>query len=181
MKLIETDKDWNDDALDPSIVEQLQSLVNWYKYRESPNNLFAKKAGRSYRAVFYGSPDTAKKIAAALVGKSLGQTVYEIDLSTIVSKYIGETEKNLENLFASAENKNWVLFFDEADALFGKRTEVKDSHDRFANQEVTYLMQRIEDYNGMVILASNTKSNIDPAFIRRFHAVIYFPSSSSAA
>ena len=181
MKLIETDKDWTDDALDPSIVEQLQSLVNWYKYRESPNNLFAKKVGRSYRAVFYGSPDATKKIAAALVGKSLGQMVYEVDLSTIVSKYIGETEKNLENLFATAENKNWVLFFDEADALFGKRTDVKDSHDRFANLEVAYLMQRIEDYNGMVILASNTKSNIDPAFIRRFHAVIYFPSSSTAA
>jgi SpoVK/Ycf46/Vps4 family AAA+-type ATPase len=96
----------------------------------------------------------------------------------VVSKYIGETEKNLENLFARAEAKNWVLFFDEADALFGKRTGVRDAHDKYANQEVSYLLQRIEDFDGLVILASNMKNNIDDAFIRRFNALIKFPLPS---
>jgi SpoVK/Ycf46/Vps4 family AAA+-type ATPase len=93
----------------------------------------------------------------------------------VVSKYIGETEKNLENLFAKAETKNWILFFDEADALFGKRTGVRDAHDKYANQEVSYLLQRVEDFDGLVILASNMKNNIDDAFIRRFNAIIRFP------
>jgi len=96
----------------------------------------------------------------------------------VVSKYIDETEKNLELLFDRAEKKGWILFFDEADALFGKRTGVKDSHDRFTNQEVSYLLERIEDYNGLVILATNMKSYIDEAFIRRLHLVIHFPSQS---
>ena len=93
----------------------------------------------------------------------------------MISKYIGETEKNLTKIFDRAENKKWILFFDEADALFGKRTEVKDSHDRYANQEVSFLLQRVEDYNGLVILATNLKSNIDEAFARRFQSIIDFP------
>jgi SpoVK/Ycf46/Vps4 family AAA+-type ATPase len=101
--------------------------------------------------------------------------VYRIDLSMMISKYIGETEKNLSKIFDMAEDKNWILFFDEAEALFGKRTGVSDAHDRFANQEVSYLLQRIEDFKGVVILASNLKSNIDDAFTRRFQSVIYFP------
>ena len=96
----------------------------------------------------------------------------------VVSKYIGETEKNLSNLFSKAENKDWILFFDEADALFGKRTNVKDAHDKYANQEVSYLLQRVEDYNGLVILASNFKNNIDEAFLRRFQSIIHFPMPS---
>jgi SpoVK/Ycf46/Vps4 family AAA+-type ATPase len=92
----------------------------------------------------------------------------------VVSKYIGETEKNLEKVFVKAENKNWILFFDEADALFGKRTNVQNSHDRYANQEVSYLLQRIEDFPGLLILASNLKSNMDDAFLRRFHTIIHF-------
>jgi SpoVK/Ycf46/Vps4 family AAA+-type ATPase len=101
----------------------------------------------------------------------------------VVSKYIGETEKNLENLFAKAEAKNWILFFDEADALFGKRTGVRDAHDKYANQEVSYLLQRVEDFDGLVILASNMKNNIDDAFIRRFNAIIRFnlPSENDRA
>jgi SpoVK/Ycf46/Vps4 family AAA+-type ATPase len=98
-----------------------------------------------------------------------------VDLSTVVSKYIGETEKNLFNLFNRAENKDWILFFDEADALFGKRTNVQSAHDRYANQEVAYLLQRVEEYQGLVILASNFKSNIDEAFVRRFQTIINFP------
>jgi SpoVK/Ycf46/Vps4 family AAA+-type ATPase len=92
----------------------------------------------------------------------------------VVSKYIGETEKNLELLFARAENKKWILFFDEADALFGKRTNVRDAHDKYANQEVSYLLQRIEDYDGLVILATNMKNNIDEAFVRRFNSILKF-------
>jgi len=93
----------------------------------------------------------------------------------VVSKFIGETEKNLANLFDRAENKDWILFFDEADALFGKRTGIRDAHDKYANQEVSYLLQRVETYNGLVILASNFKSNIDEAFVRRFQSIIHFP------
>lgn len=93
----------------------------------------------------------------------------------MVSKYIGETEKNLSRLFDKAENKNWVLFFDEADALFGKRTDIRDAHDKYANQEVAYLLQRIESYNGLVILATNQRGNIDEAFVRRFQTIIHFP------
>lgn len=101
--------------------------------------------------------------------------VYRVDLSMIVSKYIGETEKNLAKVFDMAENRNWILFFDEADALFGKRTSTNTSNDRHANQEVAYLLQRIEDFPGTVILATNLKSNIDEAFSRRFQSIIYFP------
>ena len=101
--------------------------------------------------------------------------VYRVDLSMIISKYIGETEKNLAKVFDLAENRNWILFFDEADALFGKRTSTNTSNDRYANQEVAYLLQRIEDFPGMIILATNLKSNIDEAFSRRFQSVIYFP------
>ena len=109
-----------------------------------------------------------------LLGKDTGKLVFRVDLSMVVSKYIGETEKNLSRIFDAAERLNVILFFDEADALFGKRTEVKDAHDRYANMETSYLLQRIEEYNGLVILASNLKSNIDDAFARRFQAVVHF-------
>jgi SpoVK/Ycf46/Vps4 family AAA+-type ATPase len=101
--------------------------------------------------------------------------VFRIDLSMVVSKFIGETEKNLSQLFEHSKSKDWILFFDEADALFGKRTNIRDAHDKYANQEVAYLPQRIENHDGLVILASNFKANIDEAFIRRFQSVIYFP------
>ncbi|MEO1448255.1 MAG: ATP-binding protein, partial [Bacteroidota bacterium] len=116
-----------------------------------------------------------KTLTASLLGKTTALDVYRVDLSKVVSKYIGETEKNLANIFDQAENKNWILFFDEADALFGKRTQANDSKDRHANQEVAYLLQRVEDFPGVVILASNLKSNIDEAFARRFQSMIYFP------
>ena len=108
------------------------------------------------------------------MGHLKNKDVYRIDLSMVISKYIGETEKNLEGLFSVAENKDWILFFDEADALFSKRTGVRDSHDKYANQEVSYLLQRVEDYNGLVILASNMKVNIDDAFTRRFNSQVKF-------
>ena len=136
---------------------------------------FNKKLKPGYKSLFYGPPGTGKTLVACLIGKLCGMDVYKIDLSMVVSKYIGETEKNLEQVFKMAENKNWVLFFDEADALFGKRSGVSSSNDRYANQETAYLLQRIEDFDGVVILATNLKNNIDEAFARRFQSLIYFP------
>jgi SpoVK/Ycf46/Vps4 family AAA+-type ATPase len=129
---------------------------------------------KGYRVLFYGPPGTGKSLTATLMGKECGKNVYRIDLSQIVSKYIGETEKNLSTLFQLSENKNWILFFDEADALFGKRTEMTDAKDKYANQETSYLLQRIEEFQGLIILATNFKPNIDSAFLRRFQSIVYF-------
>ncbi|MEG2070602.1 MAG: ATP-binding protein, partial [Bacteroidales bacterium] len=128
-----------------------------------------------YRCLFYGPPGTGKTLTASLLGKQTHMPVYRVDLSMVVSKYIGETEKNLAKVFDKAAHRNWILLFDEADALFGKRTENNNSNDRHANQEVAYLLQRIEDFPGMVILTSNLKENIDEAFFRRFQSTLYFP------
>src|SRR5690606_1665724 len=135
-----------------------------------------KRLNPGFRVLFHGPPGTGKTLTASLLGKYTGKEVYKIDLSMVVSKFIGETEKNLANLFDKAENKDWILFFDEADALFGKRTNVRDAHDKYANQEVSFLLQRTETYAGLVILATNFKNNIDDAFARRFQSHIYFPS-----
>jgi SpoVK/Ycf46/Vps4 family AAA+-type ATPase len=116
-------------------------------------------------------------LAVEMLGKEFNKKVYRVDLSQVVSKYIGETEKNLSVVFKKAESKDWILFFDEADALFGKRTDVKDAHDKYANQEVSYLLQRIEDYPGLAILSTNLKGTIDSAFLRRFQTVVNFPKS----
>jgi SpoVK/Ycf46/Vps4 family AAA+-type ATPase len=137
-----------------------------------------KKIKPGYRALFYGPSGTGKTLTATLLGKQFEKEVYRIDLSQVVSKYIGETEKNLEKIFNKAEHKDWILFFDEADALFGKRSNIQSAHDKYANQEVSYLLQRVEDFPGLVILASNNKNNIDGAFIRRFNSIIHFPFPS---
>ena len=179
---IETEMNWDDLVLNAHTNSQIQELETWIKH--SSTLMFdwgmKKKIKKGYRSLFYGPPGTGKTLTASLLGKYTGREVYKIDLSTVLSKYIGETEKNLANLFARAENKNWILFFDEADALFGKRTSVRDAHDKYANQEVSYLLQRVEDYDGLVILASNFKSNIDEAFVRRFQSIIYFPPPKEA-
>ena len=133
-----------------------------------------KKIKPGYKVLFHGPPGTGKTMAAALLGKVFNLDVYRVDLSMVISKYIGETEKNLEKVFKRAENKNWILFFDEADALFGKRTNISDSHDKYANQEIAYLLQRLEEYPGLVILASNMRSNVDEAFTRRLQCIIHF-------
>jgi SpoVK/Ycf46/Vps4 family AAA+-type ATPase len=133
-----------------------------------------KRFRKGYRALFYGPPCTGKTLTASLLGSMHNRSVYRIDLSQIVSKYIGETEKNLSRIFDIAENKDWILFFDEAESLFSKRTDVSDSKDKFANQETSYLLQRIEDFDGLIILATNLKPNIDRAFIRRFQSIIHF-------
>ncbi len=137
--------------------------------------VLAKKIKKGYRVLFYGPPGTGKTLTASLLGSQFNKDVYRIDLSQVVSKYIGETEKNMEKVFSQAENKDWILFFDEADALFGKRSNVSSAHDKYANQEVSYLLQRVEDYAGLIILASNFKNNIDQAFIRRFNGIVHFP------
>ena len=117
--------------------------------------------------LFTGSSGTGKTLAASYIATHLSLPLYRVDLAALTSKYIGETEKNLSKVFSKAENKDWILFFDEADALFGKRTDVSDAHDKYANQETDYLLQRIEDHEGLVILASNLRDNIDEAFTRR--------------
>ncbi len=175
-KSITTEMNWEDLILDEHTSSQLDEIKIWLKYGSVLLNEWGM-SGRikpGYKALFHGPPGTGKTLTAALLGKTFQLEVYRIDLSMVVSKYIGETEKNLERVFAKAENKNWILFFDEADALFGKRTAVQDSHDRYANQEISYLLQRLEDYSGLVILASNMRNNVDEAFMRRLQSVIYF-------
>ncbi len=143
---------------------------------------FGRKAGqgRPLAALFSGPPGTGKTMAAAVIAAELGLDLYHIDLSRVVSKYIGETEKHLSEVFADAEAANAALFFDEADSLFGKRSDVKDAHDRYANLETSYLLQRIDSYEGVVILASNFVRNIDEAFVRRLGFMIEFPSPGPA-
>lgn len=168
---------FNDLVIPEELKEQINELKSWLDFNDELMNKYKMKnrLKKGYRTLFYGPPGTGKTFTAQILGNDLSKEVYKIDLSMVVSKYIGETEKNLELLFARAEDKGWILFFDEADALFGKRTNVRDAHDKYANQEVSYLLQRIEDYNGLVILATNMKNNIDDAFIRRFNSILKFP------
>ncbi len=131
--------------------------------------------GKGMIVLFTGSSGTGKTMAAELLAREQGVDLYKIDLSAVVSKYVGETEKNLSRVFAEAEDSNAIIFFDEADALFGKRGEVKEARDRWANMEVNFLLQRVEEYAGVVILATNLRQNIDEAFMRRIHVIVEFP------
>jgi SpoVK/Ycf46/Vps4 family AAA+-type ATPase len=131
--------------------------------------------GLGISVLFAGESGTGKTMAAEVLASALRLMLYRIDLSAVVSKYIGETEKNLRKLFDAAEGGGAILLFDEADALFGKRSEVKDSHDRYANIEINYLLQRMETYGGLAILATNHKSTMDTAFLRRLRFVVNFP------
>jgi ATP-dependent 26S proteasome regulatory subunit len=136
---------------------------------------FSPQPSTGVVALFAGASGTGKTLAAEIVAGDLGVDLYKVDLANLVSKYIGDTEKNLSRVFDAAEASRVVLFFDEADALLGKRSEVSDSHDRYANIEVAYLLQRLERYEGVAILATNLASNLDPAFLRRLHVVVEFP------
>jgi AAA+ superfamily predicted ATPase len=175
-RLITTKLAWKDLVLNPEVRQEVENVSTWLSHAQTLLQEWglerAVKPG--YRCLFYGPPGTGKTLTACLIGAQAGVDVYRIDLSMVVSKFIGETEKNLANVFDQAQDKNWILFFDEADALFGKRTESNSSNDRYANQEISYLLQRVEDFPGVVILASNLKSNIDEAFARRFQSAVYF-------
>ena len=174
---IQTRLGWDDLVLHPTTRRSIEEIQTWIEHGEALMEGWgmAAKLRPGYRTLFYGPPGTGKTMTACLLGKSTGREVYKVDISLIVSKYIGETEKNLGKVFDQAEHRGWILFFDEADALFGKRSETRDAHDRYANQEVAFLLQRIETFDGISILASNLRDNLDDAFARRFESVIYFP------
>ncbi len=170
---------WEHIVLPPDQRAQLVEMVDQVRYRDRvlENWGFDRTVprGKGLNALFSGPSGTGKTMAAEIMASELGIDLYKVDLSTMVSKYIGETEKNLERLFSEAEHSSAILFFDEADAIFGKRSEVKDAHDRYANIEVGYLLQRIEEFEGVVILATNLRKNMDDAFVRRLHMSIEFP------
>ena len=169
---------WAELALPTSTITQLRQLAATIKFHR------ARHLGRGFpthrlaasgvRALFVGPSGTGKTMAAEAIAAEAALPLYRIDLSQIVSKYIGETEKNLGRLFDAAGSADVILLFDEADALFGRRTEVKDAHDRYANLEVSYLLQRLEECRGLVILTTNQKNNIDEAFLRRLQFVVRF-------
>ena len=170
---------WGDIVLPPSPMRQLREAYATLKQRQvvlAEWGFERKMAlGKGTAILFSGPSGTGKTMAAQILAHELGLDLYKVDLSTLVSKYIGETEKNLSQIFKEAQTSNAILFFDEADALFGKRSEVKDAHDRYANIEVAYLLQRVEEYDGAVILASNLNQNMDDAFRRRLRHLIEFP------
>ncbi|WP_323789894.1 ATP-binding protein [Psychroserpens sp.] len=177
---ITTKMEWEDVVLNNVTRSGIDEINSWLFYNEKLMHEWGleKIIKPGYRALFYGPPGTGKTLTATLLGKATNRDVYRIDLSMIVSKYIGETEKNLARVFDAAQHKDWILFFDEADALFGRRTTANSSNDRHANQQTSYLLQRIESFPGTIILASNLKANMDEAFTRRFQAMIHFTMPS---
>ncbi len=177
-KRITTDLEWKDLILDEDVLAKINEITQWMTHQKLllKDWDLAKKLKKGYRCLFYGPPGTGKTLTATLLGNELARPVYRVDLSLIVSKYIGETEKNLAKVFDLAESKRWILFFDEADALFGQRVQTSSSNDRHSNQEVAFLLQRIEDFDGLVILATNFKTNLDEGFARRFQSMVYFPT-----
>ena len=181
-KRLTTKLDWDDLVLPRDIRHQLGHVTAWLKNRDQILGDWGlgRQFGRGFKALFYGPPGTGKTLTATLLGKRTDLDVYRIDLSMVVSKYIGETEKNLGLIFDMAAEREWILFFDEADALFGERTATSSSNDRYANQEVSYLLQRIEECESLVILATNLRSNIDDAFFRRFQISVGFTRPDKA-
>ncbi len=175
---------WEDLILPEEQTRHLRELCARHREKKAvfDNWGFGKKLpyGRGTHAVFYGASGTGKTMAAGIIAQELRLDLFRIDLSSVISKYIGETEKNLAKIFSEAASTNAILFFDEADALFGKRTEVKDAHDRYANIETSYLLQEIERYPGITILASNIHENMDRAFLRRMQFVVDFPFPDEA-
>lgn len=173
---IQPRRSWGDIVLSPDRKQLLRSIVDRYLLADTVYHSwgFSATASHGLVALFSGPSGTGKTLAAEVIANELGLDVFKLDLSAVVSKYIGETEKNLELVFDAASAGNMVLFFDEADALFGKRSEVKDARDRYANIEVSYLLQRLEAYEGLVVMATNFEKNVDDAFLRRIHARIEF-------
>ena len=182
---IEPSVGWDDLVLPPAVLRGLQELTTRCRYRETVFDDWRIGGPASRRqgtiALFSGPPGTGKTMAADVVAGEFGLNLYVINLATVVDKYIGETEKNLDRIFTEAEQVNGLLFFDEADALFGKRSEVKDARDRYANIEVAYLLQRLERFDGIALLATNLRTNIDEAFNRRLDASIEFPNPDATS
>lgn len=176
---IQTKRNWQDLVVPEDADTQLREICAQFTHRQKVLDDwgFGQKLsyGKGINALFAGPSGTGKTMAAEIVANELGLDLYKIDLAGVVSKYIGETEKNLDKIFTAAEHANAILFFDEADALFGKRTDVSDAHDRYANIEVSYLLQKMEQYEGITILATNLRDNMDEAFIRRLAFSIFFP------
>jgi hypothetical protein len=168
---------WDDLVLPAPQLERVRELATRYRYRDTVYRTwgFVPLPSTGVVALFSGPSGTGKTLAAEVIAGDLGLDLFKLDLSSVVSKYIGETEKNLESVFSAAETGDAVLFLDEADALLGKRSEVSDAHDRYANLEVAYLLQRLERHDGMVLLATNLARNIDDAFLRRIHVAVEFP------
>jgi SpoVK/Ycf46/Vps4 family AAA+-type ATPase len=175
---------WSDIVLPANALAQMREICAQVRFRRRVYGEwgFGEKMarGKGLAALFSGPSGTGKTMAAEIIAGDLELDLYRIDLASVVSKYIGETEKNLAKIFVEAERASAVLFFDEADALFGKRSEVKDAHDRYANIEISYLLQRVESYEGVVILATNLKKNVDEAFIRRLQFLVEFPFPDEA-
>lgn len=178
-KKVSPKQSWSEIVLPSDQLEQLREICEQSRFRHVVYEEwgFDRKLslGKGLNVLFAGPPGTGKTMAAEVIARELQVDLYKIDLSQVVSKYIGETEKNLDRIFTAAENANAILFFDEADALFGKRSEVKDSHDRYANIEIGYLLQKMEEYGGVAILSTNLRQNLDDAFVRRMHFVVDFP------
>jgi len=175
---------WPDIVLPENKRVQLKEICSQarYRYRVFGEWGFDRKLshGKGLSVLFSGPPGTGKTMAAEVIAGDLRVDLYKVDLSGVVSKYIGETEKNLSRIFREAETSNAILFFDEADALFGKHTEVSDAHDRYANIETSYLLQKMEEYEGIVVLATNLRENMDEAFTRRLRFIVEFPFPDEA-
>ncbi|MFP8964492.1 ATP-binding protein, partial [Streptomyces nanhaiensis] len=170
---------WDDLVLPPATHRRLRELALRARHREQVLGQWGMRPGggrgRGVIALFAGESGTGKTMSAEVVAADLGMDLYVVDLSTVVDKYVGETEKNLERIFTEASAVNAVLLFDEADAIFGKRSEVRDAHDRHANIESAYLLQRMESFDGIAVLTTNLRANLDEAFTRRLDVVADFP------
>jgi hypothetical protein len=170
---------WDDLVLPPAVLSQLRELATRARYRDRVLDEWRMRPGgargRGVTGLFAGDSGTGKTMSAEVIAASLGLDLYTVNLATVVDKYVGETEKNLERIFSEAAGINGVLLFDEADAIFGKRSEVRDAHDRYANIESAYLLQRMETFDGIAVLATNLRANVDEAFTRRLDVIVDFP------
>lgn len=181
-RLTTTQLTWDDLVLGHEAMDQISAITTWLRHAQTllQDWRLATVVQPGYRALFYGPPGTGKAFAAALIGQAANADVYRVDLSMVVSKFIGETEANLSRVFDQAEQRQWILFFDEAEALFGKRTATNSEHDHFAAHQVSYLQQRMADFPGTVIFSANLNSTIDDGFARRFQSLVYFPMPDAA-
>ena len=176
-----SDTTWDDLVLPDQAIQTLREYVLWVTHRDQVEHKWGAKVTSGPIALFSGPSGTGKTMAAKVVANVLGLDLYAVDPGVLMTKYIGETEKHLDALFAAVARQPVVLFFDEADILFGKRSEVKDAHDRYANLEMNYLLSRLERYTGPSILTSNLKEHVGPGLMRRFQFAIDFPLPDAAA